>query len=799
MKSKSSWWLNGKYFVCSFLAAGFNLCAQSNPDTSTPIGFFTNTADRFLRARPEFFTQGISITNIPIYPTNFYTPSLHRLLQLAANVYDATTNKALGPDGFDYPSVFRPTFNRSGTNIFISGYVEEQPDNRSWSSIPLSLPQDAASVGPDTTNIYSIPWIIGARKGFPNFNEVALQSISQITRKLELIRPFVGSLRTSWHTNIQYTVGISNAIGVEAWNSYATNIARPVHLVVADTLVMVLTNETGLVLSSNSITAGTNWVYSAADWPGSINFGNQLLTAPSFQVPLYTNFVFLPDSVYRQQSSSLVINTNTNEVPPFETTVGFPLPHFVLSVTNRLRFIMLDAVTDRVIDYMQLDGMDTIRDLTAELSFIGGNPFENTPVIQDVWNPTRLAGDNSPYQGLLYQIDVSSGAYPVGMSDWNNSQLQPTSLQTKQAQISQFNAFYNNAPAVTNLSMQAPFVPTRKISESFSWQANDPLVHYTLGDLASFPQTNQLDYWVPAFLSTNLVLPNIGKLNNRYSPWGGYPATQGQGDTNAFNLALKDPLVTRSDDWQFPAGSVFSPGWVGSIHRGTPWQTIYLKSSAVDSSSWQAWTGNALTNDALITQPTNDWHLASLIVSLLNTNDPRQLFSVNQTNLAPALEGIMALTNTDSGLASLSMDSNSPQAAFIVSGINALRTSQPGQLFYDIGDLLAAPELSISSPWLNPVGSISNEISDLAYEIIPSQLLFLVRPDSIGSIISTAGLAQIQFTGLDGYRYVVQVSENLRDWTSLATQVTTNGLFIFTDSSATTNSSRRYFRSLLAP
>ena len=59
-------------------------------------------------------------------------------------------------------------------------------------------------------------------------------------------------------------------------------------------------------------------------------------------MPLFTNFVFLPDSVYRQQPPSLIVNTNPGVTTPFETTVGYPLPHFVLSVTNRLRFIMLD-------------------------------------------------------------------------------------------------------------------------------------------------------------------------------------------------------------------------------------------------------------------------------------------------------------------------------------------------------------------------------------------------------------------------------------------------------------------------
>ena len=50
------------------------------------------------------------------------------------------------------------------------------------------------------------------------------------------------------------------------------------------------------------------------------------------------------------------------------------------------------------------------------------------------------------------------------------------------------------------------------------------------------------------------------------------------GGPNPFNLALKDPLVWRSDDWDFPTYKFPSVGWLGRVHRGTPWQTVYLKS-----------------------------------------------------------------------------------------------------------------------------------------------------------------------------------------------------------------------------
>ena len=104
------------------------------------VEFFTNAADRLLASHTNFivnvngFVTNLSTGFIPIYPTNYYTPAVHRMLQLAANIYDATTNKSLeiGSD-FDYPSVFRPIFGRTSIfgqdTIYIAGYVEVGPTN----------------------------------------------------------------------------------------------------------------------------------------------------------------------------------------------------------------------------------------------------------------------------------------------------------------------------------------------------------------------------------------------------------------------------------------------------------------------------------------------------------------------------------------------------------------------------------------------------------------------------------------------------------------------------------------------
>ena len=89
--------------------------------TESPIGFFTNVANRLLQSQ-----LNLSLNHIQLYPTNQYTPSVHRLLQVTANVYDAA----------DQPHVHRatPTFlpcsdpvftNRQWQPIYITGYAEE--------------------------------------------------------------------------------------------------------------------------------------------------------------------------------------------------------------------------------------------------------------------------------------------------------------------------------------------------------------------------------------------------------------------------------------------------------------------------------------------------------------------------------------------------------------------------------------------------------------------------------------------------------------------------------------------------
>src|ERR1017187_9259852 len=99
-----SFWLG----LCLLTLAQFFVFgpAQANPlfDNSTPISFFTNVASRLLSCE-----LNVNLGQLQVYPTNQYTPAVHRLLQVTANILDAQNTNF-------YPSIFRPLFSEDASN-----------------------------------------------------------------------------------------------------------------------------------------------------------------------------------------------------------------------------------------------------------------------------------------------------------------------------------------------------------------------------------------------------------------------------------------------------------------------------------------------------------------------------------------------------------------------------------------------------------------------------------------------------------------------------------------------------------
>ena len=193
------------------------------------------------------------------------------------------------------------------------------------------------------------------------------------------------------------------------------------------------------------------------------------------------------------------------------------------------------------------------------------------------------------------------------------------------------------------------------------------------------------------------------------------------------------------------------------MHRGTPWQTIYLKSAIdprsgqpVDLKTWGQWSGSFGTH------PTNDWKLLDLFTVAPNDTASRGLLSVNQTNMAAwsaVLSGVSVLTNVSSDAAvgptrppvtrELIIQPGSPQMQTIVAGVMRAQALQTNRVFRTMGDVLSAPELTTTSPFLNwsSMKQYQNGIDDTMYERIPQQVLSLLKTDEPRVVVYAFGQA----------------------------------------------------------
>ena len=814
--------------------------------TNLPVVGMTNQVPAF------------GITNIPVVINNnfIYSPAVNRLLQLAANIYDAvyyTSNyfpslsPGLYPDAY-LPNVFRPSFNVEKTafetNVYICGFNELtervdvfQPD------APLSVPYDIknpvslALLNPgiydgnlffsfhyQPINVFGVPMIVGAKKGFPNFNEYYMESAFRLTRKLMVTRqstnvPSPPPIPTSsfWGYNQMYNLSLSNRFGVECWNSYRSNYTRPIDIFVTNFLVMTLTNDQNI--SGNYFSYSTNLVAGSfmqfgpvIPWPGYTNTAEAILSAGSFQVPLATNFAAAPDSTYRFNTPGDVeepghppgpyVTTNLNL--PYELNVAaaglgkYPQLHWGLALTNNLQVVMVDHDTGRLVDYVQLSGPKSYRDLNGEImrgyDTVGSG--ENTGY-NDLWDTNLI---NGVPIGFGWQFNVSQGK---GTPTWSAS-LWGRDQKSAYDQINAFLAFTIGPNALTltypgylpdmNIigaatmtnAMQMPYTPSATVVQDIVWQVNDPLVHYVSYDVNN-PTAGD-------GLQIHLNWPgNLGKLNQRYQPWGGNPST-GVG-TNL--LAVKDPLVTCSDDWSFPTNKIPTVGWLGRVHRGTAWQTVDLKASDVLSflnnfgpygadgtNLWVNWTGDVNPYDAGNSAPKKDWLLFDLFSTAFNDNAARGRLSVNVAADNPdpmaglaawsaLFSGVIVLTNNasdnlvlGSGQTAGSMryftnmtilpagpaGTNSPLGQ-LVEGIYRTRTNFLNAdgvkgVFEHAGYILSVPELTQRSPFLHwhdggALNSVQQQkgISDAMYEWLPQQVMSLLRDSSPRYVVYCYGQA----------------------------------------------------------
>jgi hypothetical protein len=846
---------------------------ETNLLSWNPSNFFNVAADRLLRTntsvwlestnqadRQNFYlTFGISnsfglsrdfgmITNagngIPIFSrfsyrdldnvlrtnTSFgYTPGMHRLLQVMANVFDAAnSNNVIRTNLVQAPTVWRPIFRRNPgnvvTNVFIVGYKEvvnfQQGQARLLASpfganpfqfsmvdlendldrqrlLPLGLSLQADR---NEFMVQGIPLVIGAKKGLPNFNQFVLQNAVTVTRKLNFHR-LTGSPNPSFETNQLYTLSITNAFGAQAWNSYLTNFSRPqnaVTLTMAGDVLLIVTNEFGTIYysSNNSFTGFplSNHVAflrqtNITDWPA---FVSAEVSQGSFITPLMTNYVYLPETTYLFDRNMFV----TSAIPG--AVDSFPVPHWWLYMKIQLRYMLVDNASGRVLDYANLKSSETpinIMQLLAAKSRCddylaqGGSLDEGGLWCTNRYgNPYATNGPNvvenifSPTYGIINQIEVSSGQLGTKASFlWQFSNGGGEGESGADNFYQRLAGSLVDSKDPKDIDFSTPFNPTRKFSQQIRWAANDPLVHYTIPDLIDqFGSTNTISYTDQRKGTPDVILQGTNVLSKHFRPWPSIALStvnnpEPGADPNTYNIAVKDPLITRSDDWQFPTTSLPNVGWLGRVHRGSPWQTIYLKASD-DIPNYPKWSGDtngvgqnsrfgAITYpDAyFMGRPANDRLLFDIFTTAIHENATRGQLSVNQTNLAAwsavlsgvnvvsnwIANGVVNFTNVAIQPAGVYQQANPPPVVRIVAGINNARLNGSiiknqrspnfvtlttnvflNQVFAHKGDLLAAPELTEASPFMdtNQLKTASAAgLTDTMLEAIPQQIMSLLN------------------------------------------------------------------------
>jgi hypothetical protein len=718
----------------------------------TPVDFFTNAIDRLLRDSRLQPYANLSATNIPVYPTNYYTPSVHRLLQVAANIYDAANTNAL-------PSVFRPRFANHGSYITIAGWSEVTNATQLLQGAlrfrDPAIQADMLATQPDDM-VAGIPLVVGAKKGLPNFNEFAFQTIIQASRKLELRRPNITSPPNE--TNQMFYIGISNVFGLEAWNSYSNRYPRPLQMQAYLTLSFTLTNEIGLVWNTNYVfpPTGQSWysfpALAAQAWkespysPATRNYNAQDTAA--FQVPLNGGLLVLTNSAYVQGPVGGALG-GINTPPPRNGQLTSPF--LWLTTTARVRYALVDTTLNRIVDFVNLAIPGTNMFIPTLLSYVEpGLPANDQKRFEAGFWRTNLAGQglSAAGQQIMFSQGIPSAqTYP---EIWNYCADTPMNEADRAQAIAAFRDFcgMTQPSRLTNLVMQTPFNPVRRMSLEYSWQANDPLVHYLVDDLATSSNTPPRSYTAK---DTVQLLPNLGLLNQRTEPWGGIVSRDQEEGPNWYNLLVKDPGIRRSDDWEFPAGLYANVGWLGRVHRGTPWQTVFLKSGRITSpGEWQRWTGNWQA-DAPASQPHRDHALLEHFTATLDARTTRGQVSINNTNLpawSAVLAGVFVMSNsvpepllrnnpwqlpqfTPVWIPAAGNAGAASPLARIVAGINRTRANTnlfPQQVFTQLGDLLAVPELTVASPLLvTNATQLQRGWTDAAVERIPQQILGLLR------------------------------------------------------------------------
>lgn len=778
------------------------------PGMNPAVLFFTNAVERLLRTyTTEWLASDYAVytnlfgldhpfgvTNIPVVISNqfVYSPAVHRLLQVAANLWDTKPNPR-NLQGF--PTIFRPLFQADpvGTNVYISGFVELR-DIGEISAVRLldifATNNMAAAIGNGNVMVFGAPPVVGVHKGLPNFNEFSASPTLTMTRKLQVRKNSFGNQLIQ--TNQLFTMSVYMPSGAEFWNSYATNYTRPVAIYVTNRTSITLTNDVN-PLNDYHLTYETGGLVTMNNWQG---YNKDDRKFKSMIVPLQTNVPFLPPVGYlpivgypRSPSlptyypPSYISITNT---ALYDTTQQLRMPRWGITISNRVHAMILEQGTGRIIDYVLLGNLVYQTNWTDAIC----GPSTGTGSAFDLlWATNTLGSILSGRMGVIQQMNISLGSKGGVTFDsegkWKSfGKMEPDDPQRA---TEGFYAFLMD----TNSSRTAevPFTPTAQFSVPLMWEANDPLVHYLASDLFDLERSGVPkpgDPPNPSGATTN-GFGTLGRLNDRYRPWVYPSAGASITDPDAFNPSIKDPMVWASDQWDFPTNALPTVGWLGRVHRGTPWQTVYLKASDIGltnmalsptewatttvfrrtAQKWANWAGNRTWQEGFYSRPVADRLLFDVFTTALNDNAARGRLPINQSGLAAwsaVFSGLPVLTNIAADVASARLafapqiiqpagvydalaTNNWPPLVRLVNGINRTRSNTNyfrGGTYEHLGDILAVPELTDASPFLNLKAnsfSFRQGMNDAAYEWLPQQVMSLLQHSAPRFVIYSYGQA----------------------------------------------------------
>jgi hypothetical protein len=534
----------------------------------------------------------------------------------------------------------------------------------------------------------------------------------------------------------------------------------------------------------------------------------------------------------------------TNALVPTSVFRGLPSPHFEIlnpwqlsevnlpgdtnhwgmSVTNRIVAMLVD--NGRLIDLMSFGGITSSMDISAELSRpTAGSSIE----FRELWNPAPMQFVPYISSGAFYQLEIARSAFGISQNLLSEGYVSANGYSTLQAAMAGFDQFLRTNQNNGGSVVKAPFTPVRRLTQTITLEANDPLVHYTPADLMDLTTATNDRVPLTGWSAQSQFLTNLLQRSRRYAPWGGYNGFD-PSDPLAFESSVKDYGIWAAEYWDFPTNADLNLHWLDRVHRGTPWQTVYIDKPAASSELWKLHTGAAFD---LRSHPTNDWRLTELFLrgELMGGGGsvpPSAPVIANNTlvaNTAQTGGGVAVMPGSTTTLINNIIAYGSSGVRAIDGGLPVLRNNCFfGNLGLDymgtaagVGDFVGAPRLA-SVPgadfrlmadstcvdagddavttlgWVERSGptAIHGTHIDLgAAEFGPAGVPVITR------LVRVPGEISATLRGFPGQTYHIESSEDLRVWSPFSTNTTSSAGELIFSGPILPNPPQRFFRAVV--